>query len=76
MAEKQENHIVETHDAEPHIVSIQQEAAEDARHIDLSWRSWLVVFITCFAYVLPAIYLLAWTMFNVGIGSWHRCLLS
>ncbi|KAF2711088.1 MFS general substrate transporter [Pleomassaria siparia CBS 279.74] len=32
-----------------HIVPIEQEATEDARHVDLSWRSWLVVFVTCFA---------------------------
>ncbi|KAK5630332.1 hypothetical protein RRF57_006047 [Xylaria bambusicola] len=31
------------------VVPIQQEAIEDAYHIHLSWRSWLVVFITCFA---------------------------
>ncbi|KAI1121624.1 major facilitator superfamily domain-containing protein [Nemania abortiva] len=36
-------------DEDPVIVSIQQEAVEDAHHIQLSWRSWLVVFITCFA---------------------------
>ncbi|KAI0546388.1 major facilitator superfamily domain-containing protein [Xylaria curta] len=31
------------------VVPIQQEAVEDAYHVRLSWRSWLVVFITCFA---------------------------
>ncbi|KAI1746663.1 major facilitator superfamily domain-containing protein [Xylaria castorea] len=31
------------------IVPIQQEAVEDAYHVHLGWRSWLVVFITCFA---------------------------
>ncbi|KAI0185421.1 major facilitator superfamily domain-containing protein [Xylaria flabelliformis] len=31
------------------VVPIQQEAIEDAYHVHLSWRSWLVVFITCFA---------------------------
>ncbi|RWA06161.1 hypothetical protein EKO27_g8947 [Xylaria grammica] len=31
------------------VLPIQQEAVEDAYHIQLSWRSWLVVFITCFA---------------------------
>jgi hypothetical protein len=35
------------------IVPIQQEAVEDAKHINLSWRSWLVVFVTCFAYETP-----------------------
>jgi hypothetical protein len=33
-----------------HIVPIEQEVNEDARHIDLSWRSWIVVFVCCFAY--------------------------
>ncbi|KAH3972028.1 hypothetical protein HBH98_001260 [Parastagonospora nodorum] len=32
-----------------HIVPIEQEVTEDARHIDLSWRSWTVVFVCCFA---------------------------
>ncbi|KAI0860576.1 major facilitator superfamily domain-containing protein [Xylaria cubensis] len=31
------------------VVPIQQEAIEEAYHVHLSWRSWLVVFITCFA---------------------------
>ncbi|KAI0436132.1 major facilitator superfamily domain-containing protein [Xylaria telfairii] len=31
------------------IVPIQQEAIEGPYHVHLSWRSWLVVFITCFA---------------------------
>ena len=30
-------------------VPIELEAMEDAQHISLSWRSWLVVFMTCFA---------------------------
>jgi hypothetical protein len=34
---------------QPAIVPIEQEALEDVEHIHLSWRSWLVVFITCFA---------------------------
>lgn len=38
------------HDSkQPTIVPIEEEALEDAEHIHLSWRSWLVVFITCFA---------------------------
>ncbi|KAH7411852.1 major facilitator superfamily domain-containing protein [Phaeosphaeria sp. MPI-PUGE-AT-0046c] len=32
-----------------HIVPIEQEATEDVKHIDLSWRSWVVVFVCCFA---------------------------
>ncbi|KAH7355926.1 major facilitator superfamily domain-containing protein [Pyrenochaeta sp. MPI-SDFR-AT-0127] len=32
-----------------HIVPIEQEATEDVRHVKLSWRSWMVVFVTCFA---------------------------
>ncbi|KAF2734223.1 MFS general substrate transporter [Polyplosphaeria fusca] len=39
----------EDHHREVHIVPIQQEATEDVEHIHLSWRSWIVVFITCFA---------------------------
>ncbi|KAI0202473.1 major facilitator superfamily domain-containing protein [Astrocystis sublimbata] len=31
------------------IVPIQQEAVEGAFHVDLSWRSWLVLLVTCFA---------------------------
>ncbi|KAI0003579.1 MFS general substrate transporter [Xylariaceae sp. FL0662B] len=31
------------------VVPIEREAAQGARHVQLSWRSWLVVFITCFA---------------------------
>jgi hypothetical protein len=38
---------------EAHIVTLQEEALEDARHINLSWRSWIVVFFCCWAYVLP-----------------------
>lgn len=35
---------------QPNHISIEQEVAEeDVIHIDLSWRSWLVVFVTCFA---------------------------
>jgi hypothetical protein len=34
---------------EAHIAPLEQEAVEDARHIDLSWRSWVVVFVCCFA---------------------------
>ncbi|KAL1877918.1 hypothetical protein Daus18300_002271 [Diaporthe australafricana] len=34
---------------QPTIVPIEEEALEDVEHINLSWRSWLVVFITCFA---------------------------
>ncbi|KAL6705253.1 hypothetical protein ACN47E_007213 [Coniothyrium glycines] len=32
-----------------HIVPLEQEAHEDERHVNLSWRSWLVVFCCCFA---------------------------
>lgn len=37
------------HGKQPVIVPIEEEALEDAEHVHLSWRSWLVVFITCFA---------------------------
>lgn len=52
-AEKAEpvNDKTNTSRVQAHIVPIQQEATEDVRHVDLSWRSWLVVFVTCFAYV-------------------------
>jgi hypothetical protein len=33
-----------------HIAPIEQEATEDAKHINLSWRSWVVVFVCCWAY--------------------------
>jgi hypothetical protein len=36
--------------SDAHIVPIEQEVVEDARHVDLSWRSWVVVFVCCFAY--------------------------
>jgi hypothetical protein len=39
--------------ADAHIVPIEQEATEDVRHVDLSWRSWVVVFVCCFAYGIP-----------------------
>ncbi|KJR89997.1 uncharacterized protein SPSK_06110 [Sporothrix schenckii 1099-18] len=35
--------------AELDVVPIEEEAVRNAVHIHLSWRSWLVVFITCFA---------------------------
>ncbi|KAB5566058.1 major facilitator superfamily domain-containing protein [Coniochaeta sp. 2T2.1] len=31
------------------VIPIEQEAVQNAVHIQLGWRSWLVVFITCFA---------------------------
>jgi hypothetical protein len=50
-------HLQDSHDApyhkshtDAHIVPIEQEATEDVRHVDLSWRSWIVVFVCCFAY--------------------------
>ncbi|KAH8723565.1 major facilitator superfamily domain-containing protein [Phaeosphaeriaceae sp. PMI808] len=50
------SHTESSHDAthpkshtQAHIVPIEQEAIEDAKHINLSWRSWVVVFICCFA---------------------------
>lgn len=48
-APNQDNHDHHHYGHDARIVPIQQEAVEDARHINLSWRSWLVVFITCFA---------------------------
>ncbi|OTB02549.1 hypothetical protein M426DRAFT_264349 [Hypoxylon sp. CI-4A] len=37
------------HKEELEVVPIEQEAVQEAYHVHLSWRSWLVVFITCFA---------------------------
>ncbi|KAM5349777.1 hypothetical protein ACJ41O_006282 [Fusarium nematophilum] len=37
------------HRKELAVVPIQQAAVEDAYHVKLSWRSWIVVFWTCFA---------------------------
>ncbi|KAI1138413.1 MFS general substrate transporter [Hypoxylon sp. FL0543] len=37
------------HKEELEIVPVEQDAVNDAYHVRLSWRSWLVVFITCFA---------------------------
>ena len=44
-------HIEATHAREAHIVPIDQEANDDIHHVNLSWRSWMVVFCCCFAYV-------------------------
>lgn len=33
------------------IAPIEEEALEDAKHVNLSWRSWVVVFVCCWAYV-------------------------
>lgn len=59
MAAKDEvTHVEKTRDTihdkshtQAHIVPIAQEATEDVKHVDLSWRSWVVVFVCCFAYV-------------------------
>ncbi|KAL1844144.1 hypothetical protein VTK73DRAFT_2655 [Phialemonium thermophilum] len=37
------------HHAHPEIIPLDQEAVIDVVHIDLTWRSWLVVFLACFA---------------------------
>ncbi|EPE09093.1 mfs general substrate transporter [Ophiostoma piceae UAMH 11346] len=37
------------HHHAPELVPIELEAVDNAIHINLSWRSWLVVFLTCFA---------------------------
>ncbi|RYN20008.1 hypothetical protein AA0115_g10411 [Alternaria tenuissima] len=42
-------HIEATHAREAHIVPIDQEANDDIHHVNLSWRSWMVVFCCCFA---------------------------
>jgi hypothetical protein len=43
--------VEDTHVQDMHIVPIDQEATEDVKHVNLSWRSWMVVFCCCFAYV-------------------------
>lgn len=42
-------HLPHGHADELDVVPIEEEAVRNAVHINLSWRSWLVVFITCFA---------------------------
>ena len=42
-------HVEDTHAQDMHIVPIDQEAVEDVKHVNLSWRSWMVVFCCCFA---------------------------
>lgn len=39
------------HHDELDVVPLEEEAVRNAVHINLSWRSWLVVFMTCFAWV-------------------------
>lgn len=34
-----------------HVQTMEEEAVDNAKHINLSWRSWVVVFFCCFAYV-------------------------
>lgn len=38
------------------IVPMEQEAHENVTHVNLSWRSWLVVFVTCWAYVYSPLF--------------------
>ncbi|KAJ9161040.1 MFS general substrate transporter [Coniochaeta hoffmannii] len=49
VAEVRLEHPEHHHHKEINVIPIEQEAVQDAVHIDLTWRSWLVVFITCFA---------------------------
>ncbi|XP_014555223.1 hypothetical protein COCVIDRAFT_27846 [Bipolaris victoriae FI3] len=50
MDDKTETTRVEVaHSRTAHIVPIDQEANEDVKHVNLSWRSWVVVFCCCFA---------------------------
>jgi hypothetical protein len=77
-------HVEDGHDAphrkshtDAHIVPIEQEATEDVRHVDLSWRSWVVVFVCCFAYAI--LRLRFENLSNVGLescpkssSSWQR----
>ncbi|KAH7126497.1 major facilitator superfamily domain-containing protein [Dactylonectria estremocensis] len=65
---------------EPHrtplaVVPIQQAAVEDAHHVRLGWRSWIVVFCTCFAImtqvfvVVAAGSVIAFIVRDVGDGA-------
>jgi hypothetical protein len=38
-------------DVKARIIPMQEEAQDDRVHIHLTWRSWMVVFVSCFAYV-------------------------
>ncbi|KAJ5022970.1 major facilitator superfamily domain-containing protein [Bipolaris maydis] len=42
-------HVEVANSRTAHIVPIDQEANEDVKHVNLSWRSWVVVFCCCFA---------------------------
>ncbi|CAO2648673.1 Nn.00g079400.m01.CDS01 [Neocucurbitaria sp. VM-36] len=66
-------------DANAYVVPIEVEANEDVKHVNLSWRSWIVVFVTCFAVmsqvfvVVAAGSVLAFIIRDLGepaIASW------
>lgn len=44
-------HHHKSHDGSARIVPLQQEAQDDSIRINLTWRSWVVVFVSCFACV-------------------------
>ncbi|KAI4603441.1 hypothetical protein KJ359_003251 [Pestalotiopsis sp. 9143b] len=52
---KEKAHTGLSHLEEKTVLPLREEAQQDAVHIDLGWRSWLVVFITCFAKYLAAL---------------------
>ncbi|KAK3393976.1 major facilitator superfamily domain-containing protein [Podospora didyma] len=44
-----EHHHHGDHEKRLVVIPIEEEAVQEAKHVSLGWRSWLVVFITCFA---------------------------
>ncbi|KAH7413987.1 major facilitator superfamily domain-containing protein [Phaeosphaeria sp. MPI-PUGE-AT-0046c] len=43
------SHPPKSHNGNAQIKPLQQEAQKDLMHINLTWRSWMVVFVSCFA---------------------------
>ena len=61
MTKDEVTHVEATHHANPRksftdaiVVPIEQEAHEHVHHVNLSWRSWVVVFVCCWAYVVSS----------------------
>ncbi|KAH7161075.1 major facilitator superfamily domain-containing protein [Dactylonectria macrodidyma] len=82
MTSAADKHSINMEEGPPHphrkqlaVVPIHQEAVEDAYHIKLSWRSWIVVFCTCFAImsqvfvVVAAGSVIAFIVRDIGDGA-------
>ncbi|OAA59098.1 Major facilitator superfamily domain, general substrate transporter [Niveomyces insectorum RCEF 264] len=54
-----QHHHHHHHVPELDIVPLEEEAVSGAVHINLSWRSWLVVFVTCFAIMAQVLVVVA-----------------